>query len=178
MTRALVFAAFLTLAACGQPAAPAKTETTAPAAAESAPPFTVESLFPGGACYLATYDEPHLAAHPQQTIVTFLITDVGEDVRALDTETQKHLGFAFQIKDDSDIYTGLGACTPSQSAAACLIEGDGGEFTITPTTNGLRVDIARMEIEGPERVTPDLAHSAENRTLQLTRSSGTDCLTD
>lgn len=163
------------LAACG-PAA--ETKSVAAQAPEPSAAPLVDTLFEGGTCYLATFDAAALAAREGQTVVTFLVVDPGADVRALDTEERKHVGFAFQIAEDADIYTGYGACTRAPGAASCYIEGDGGEFALTPTDAGLRVAITRMEVEGPERISPDLAAAPANRTLDLARGSGADCMID
>jgi len=163
----------VTLAACG-PAAQTNTET-APAAEQAQAGPLVDGLFAGGECYLGTYDSPPA----DQSIVTFLIVDPGADIRPLDTPERKHVGFAFQIKDDPDIYTGVAACARTPDAASCYLEGDGGEFTLSPTdAGGLRVAISRMEVEGPERFTPDLAAAPGNRAIDLARGGGTDCMID
>lgn len=180
---ALIGLGLLALVACGQPAATADAAGAAapaaqPAEAAQAPAGAdLRARFTDNACFARGYDDAHLAAHPRQMLQHFFLAAPGAEWAALNTPEQFHLGLGFSIRDSTDIFIGVAICTPRGEGAACGLEGDGGEFTITPQGARLRLDIARMELEGQEGFSPNLADS-DDRVVLLDRSDFTDCLVD
>lgn len=145
-----------------------------PAPARQAPPDLAGRLTAPGACYTRAYEAAHLAAHPQQTVTRFFLGDPGEDWRSIQTQGEFNVAFGFQLVGRNDVYSGIGVCRPSEAGASCDIEGDGGAFAIEPNGEGLRIRVARMEVEGPNDFSPDLA-LADNRVMLLRTAAAGDC---
>lgn len=118
------------------------------------------------ACFSRTYDAAHLAAHPRQTVRRFFVGAAGAEWRATQTPGHFNVAFGFQIAGHADTYTGIGICAPRGARLACDIEGDGGTFTIARNGDGLRIDAARIEVEGEHDFSPDLA-AGDNRIMLL-----------
>lgn len=124
-------------------------------------------------CYARTYDLKHLAAHPKQKVVHFFVTrsdlDQGKPPKTFD------LGFGFRLKDSTDAFAGLAACAAKGDGATCSVEGDGGNFRLTPRPDGLLVSVVdRLELEGMESFSPDLAKS-DDREFRLYASPASAC---
>jgi len=146
--------------------------SSAPVSAEA--PTLFETLTRPSACFARSYDAAHLAAHPHQTVTRFFVGEAGPDWRATQTPGHFNVAFGFQIVGHSDTYAGVGICTPNGDRAACDIEGDGGAFTISRHDDGLRIDAARIEVEGANDFSPDLAAS-DNRVMLLRPAAATEC---
>ena len=164
--RKTVFAAVMTCLLTSCSGAPASPPT----------PSLVEGLTTPGACYARLYDAAHLAAHPHQTVTRFFLGDGGEAGRTTQSPGHFSVAFGFQVVDRQDIYSGVGICEPRGAGASCDIEGDGGSFTIQPNGEDLRVVATRIEIEGPNDFSPDLA-LADNRVMVLHRAQTSECPT-
>jgi hypothetical protein len=136
----------------------------------------VATLTAPSACYARVYDAAHLAAHPQQTVTRFFLGDPGEAWRATQSPDHFNLAFGFQVLDRQDIYSGVGICAPRGAGASCDIEGDGGSFAIEPNGEDLRIEVTRIEVEGPRDFSPDLA-LADNRVMVLRRAQTSECPT-
>jgi len=147
--------------------------TPAPAA-EAATPSLRDDLTRDGACYARAYDAAHLASHPRQTVTKFYIGAAGPEWRATETPGHFNVAFGFRITGHRDLYSGIGICAPSGDDLACAVEGDGGEFTIARSGDGLRVGVQRLEVEGPNDFSPDLAQ-ADNRVMLLPRAEVRAC---
>ena len=145
---------------------------SAPVAAEA--PTLFEALTRPSACFARAYDAAHLAAHPHQTVIRFFVGEAGAAWRPTQTPGHFNVAFGFQIVGRPDIYAGVGICTPNGDRAACDIEGDGGAFTISRHDDGLRIDVTRMEVEGANDFSPDLAAS-DNRVMLLRPAAATEC---
>ncbi|MGE3250347.1 MAG: hypothetical protein AB7J28_17190 [Hyphomonadaceae bacterium] len=169
------------LAACSPESAQttgAGPEQGAPPAAETAPGLLAQFASPEGeVCYSRAYDDAHLAAHPNQTVQVFWIAPPDEAFRAINTPELTHVGFGYILRDVMDTFTGIGICREEGERAACDVEGDGGQFTIARNGAGLRVEIARMQVEGQETVSDDLAEG-DNRVILLSPGQPGDCLPD
>ena len=164
----LVFAVAALLAAgCAPPPA----DGAAPTARRS--DFAAVLAAPG-ACHARSYDDAHLAAHPQQTVTRFFLGDPGAEWRAQQTPPQFNVAFGFQLKGHADTYSAVAICTAENDGAACDIEGDGGHFSVRPSGEDLRVEVTRIEVEGPNDFSPDLAQ-ADNRVMLLHAAAASDC---
>ena len=60
----------------------------------------------------------------------------------------------------------MALCEPRGALAACDIEGDGGRFSLERNGAGLRIRLARMQVEGMKDFSPDLA-LRDNRVMLL-----------
>ena len=84
------------------------------------------------------------------------------------------VAFGFRVKGSGEPFSGLGECRPSGRGAVCLVEGDGGSFTLAPDGGRLRVTIERLELEGPKTFADDLAKS-DNRIILLRPAGAAAC---
>lgn len=131
-----------------------------------------DALTRSGACFARTYDEAHLRVHPDQTVTRFFLGAPGAEWR--DTQTDAHYNLAFEVLGNADTYSGVAICEPGGAAAACDIEGDGGSFTIERSGAGLRIRLERMQLEGMQDVSPDLA-LRDNRVMLLQPAQRSAC---
>jgi hypothetical protein len=137
-------------------------------------PSLAERLTTPEVCFSRTYDAAHLAAHPQQTVRRFFLGDPGDEWRSIQRSDEFNLAFGFQLVGDEDVYSGIGVCRSSEAGADCDIEGDGGRFTIEANGDGVRIRVSRMEVEGPNDFSPDLA-LADNRVILLRPATASAC---
>ncbi|MBI1187225.1 MAG: hypothetical protein GC206_07830 [Alphaproteobacteria bacterium] len=160
---AVVAVAALALSACG-----GGDRESAEATSDAHP---VGALLGDGACYAAAYGAAHLDAHPDQTLTAFSLQQAAEDIRTLDNDETRHASFTFRMKGDGDLYTGIAGCDAGYPDSTCYVEGDGGEFRIRPQPNNdLAVEITRLEVEGPSRISPNLYDAPGNRAFTLSRT--------
>jgi len=155
-------AAFLTIVgACG------------PARAQS----LYDTLTHDGACFARTYDEAHLREHPNQTVTHFFLGDPGSDWAGSQSPAHYNVAFGFQVLGGADTYSGIAICEPRGPLAACDIEGDGGSFTVERNGAGLRIRLERMQVEGMQDFSPDLA-LRDNRVMLLRPAQSSACMTE
>lgn len=127
-------------------------------------------------CYARVYSREHLADHPHQKVTHFFVTygeyDTGQPPKSFD------MAFGFLLRGSRDIFTGLAHCTTKSDGATCLVEGDGGAFTLTPRPDGPLVSVdSRLEIEGVDSFSPDL-HESDDRAFRLYAGPPELCLFD
>ncbi|MBL8531216.1 MAG: hypothetical protein JNK94_05730 [Hyphomonadaceae bacterium] len=158
---ALVVSAFA-LGACSQ-------EAPQEDAAISSPAFIA-----AGACYARSHDAAHLAAHPQQRVDSFYLRDAGPAWRPVAGPGQFHVAFGFRLRGTPDVYSGVAACAAEGEGATCTVEGDGGAFTLAHDGQSLRLSLTRLEAEGPNDFSPDLAAS-DDRILVLAPAETAAC---
>jgi hypothetical protein len=161
--------ALASITACSQGSAP-----IAAAPAETATVSLSDELVRTGSCYAREYDAAHLAAHPHQTVTHFSIGDAGADWRPTETAGQRAVAFGFRITGHADTYSGVAMCAPNGDALACNVEGDGGSFEIAHNDAGLRVTLQRLEVEGANDFSPDLAE-ADNHVMLLSPAAASAC---
>lgn len=120
-------------------------------------------------CYARTYDEKHLAAHPEQRVAHFYVTlspaNDGVAPRSF------NVAFGFTFRDPEVWYAGEAGCAARGDGAQCYGEGDVGEFTLVPRKDGLLVEIGRMETV---ETGADLAAS-DDREFRLYESAEGEC---
>lgn len=133
-----------------------------------------DTLTVNGACFARAYDEAHLRSHPDQTVTDFFLGDPGSDWAKTQSPAHYNLAFGFQVADDTDTYSGVAICEPQGALAACDIEGDGGSFTIERNGAGLRLRLVRMQVEGMQDFSPDLA-LGDNRVMLLEPAPSSVC---
>ena len=133
-----------------------------------------DRLTDSGACFARSYDEAHLRAHPDQTVARFFLGDPGSEWRETQSHQHYNVAFGFQILGSNDVYSGVAICAPRGVLAACDIEGDGGAFTIERSGVGLRIRLERMQVEGMNDFSPDLA-LRDNRVILLRPAQSSAC---
>jgi hypothetical protein len=133
-----------------------------------------DTLTHNGACFARTYDEAHLRAHPDQTVTHFFLGDPGSDWVEAQTPAHYNLAFGFQVVGSTDAYSGVAICEPQGALAACDIESDGGSFTVERNGAGLRIRLERMQVEGMQDFSPDLA-LRDNRVMLLRPAQSSVC---
>lgn len=104
---------------------------------------------PDGPCYSRTYDDAHLAAHPDQQVSLIVVRADTADMELDTTDDLLVLVDVLTRKSDSP-YSGIGICTAAKSSLTCLMEGDAGGFTLTEQDGRLRLDVGPngMSFEG------------------------------
>jgi hypothetical protein len=135
---------------------------------------TARDMLRGDACFARTYDRTHLRQHPRQTVRSFYLHAAGPEWRSTETRGRFGLEFGLRLVGRADAYTGVGMCISRNGNVECQVEGDGGAFVVSPFGRLLRVDIARLELEGAHDFTPDLAR-ADNRIMLLGRAGPGAC---
>lgn len=133
-----------------------------------------DTLTRNGACFARTYDEAHLRAHPDQTVTHFFLGDPGPGWGEAQAPVHYNLVFGFQVVGSADTYAGVAICEPQGARAACDIEGDGGSFTVERNGAGLRIRLERMQVEGMQDFSPDLA-LRDNRVMLLGPEQSSVC---
>ncbi len=133
-----------------------------------------DTLIQSGSCFARDYDSAHLRAHPDQTVTHFHLGDPGPDWRDAQTPDHYNVAFGFRVVGDTDTYSGVGICTPRGGGADCDIESDGGAFTIERNGAGLRIRVVRMQAEGMNDFSPDLA-LGDNRVMLLYPAPNAAC---
>jgi hypothetical protein len=142
------------------------------------PDARAQSLFErhiaGGTCHARTYDAAHLAKHPRQTVTHFHLRRAEPDPLRAHHPARFSVAFGFRVKGSSDLYATMAECRAKGSGAECLIEGDGGGFTLAPSGAALQVTVARMEVEGAKSFSRDLARG-DNRVMLVHPSDAAAC---
>jgi len=80
----------------------------------------------------------------------------------------------FRLRSGTETFSTLAICSPAGDGAACAGEGDTGSFRIAPSAEGLRLTIARLEVEGESGSSPDLARS-DDRVFLLRPAPAAAC---
>ena len=136
-----------------------------------------DALTQNGACFVRDYDAAHLSGHPDQTVTHFHLGDPGPDWRQTQARNHYNVAFGFRTIGGDDTYSGVGICEPRGGLAACDIEADGGAFTIERNGEGLRIRLTRMQVEGMEKFSPDLA-LGDNRVMLLFPAPSAACASE
>jgi hypothetical protein len=120
-------------------------------------------------CYARAYDAKHFRAHPRQRLKSISLAGAGHG-------NENELRYTFRLKSGTDHYTGLVVCRPRGTGAHCLVEGDGGDFSLAPATGGLRLTVGeRWSAEGARGFSPDLARGGDDRVVILRRAPSAAC---
>jgi hypothetical protein len=119
---------------------------TSPAMAETAQDMV---FAPDGPCFSRSYDDAHLAAHPDQQVTLMVVRADTEDM-ALDQTDDLLVLVDVLTRRSTFPYSGIGYCTPGNDSLECLMEGDAGGFTLTDQDGRLRLDVGEnvLSFEG------------------------------
>lgn len=122
-------------------------------------------------CFMRRYDRKHLAAHPRQTVEAMSLGRSGAaGADPLAKRNNVVLEFAFRI--DGETFQGLAYCRRDR----CLLEGDGGSFTVHRVRRGLQLSVGEhLSLEGANGFSADLARSADDRAFLLWPAPAAAC---
>lgn len=119
-------------------------------------------------CFGRVYDAAHMNRHPRQTVTR--ISLIHPNPYAESRELQ--LGLALQLKEKAGWYGGISLrCDPfGTSTLSCGVEGDGGTLAIDAVgLNSVRLRLARLQLEGEQDFSGDIAAEPDNRVMMLRR---------
>lgn len=93
----------------------------------------IQAMFPGKlGCYARSYSDAHLAKHTEQ-----LVTDIALIADPMVADPMLGLWIELDLRGDiAGSYEGFGYCENAGDGLSCGIEGDGGNFTVTPREDG------------------------------------------
>jgi hypothetical protein len=132
-------------------------------------------FFAGDSCYARTYEAAHMRKKPQQTVRHFYVTAEPIDPFRQERPGTFEVKFGFEVKGRKGNYQGMAECREAGATVLCLVEGDGGSFSMAANEYRLKVVLGgRLEIEGERDVSPDLA-KADNRVMLLDPSDPYAC---
>jgi hypothetical protein len=119
---------------------------TSPAMAETAQDMV---FAPDGPCFSRSYDDAHLASHPDQQVTLMVVRADSEDMELDQTEDLLVLVDVL-TRSSTFPYSGIGYCTPGKDGMDCRMEGDAGGFTLTDQDGRLRLDVGEngLSFEG------------------------------
>jgi hypothetical protein len=155
------------------------------AAAGLATPALAQSLFdrvsgPGAGsdpCFARSYDAEHLRRNPRQRVAAIHLVRERVEVASENGPRRFTVRVGFRLRSGAETFSTLAICTPAADGAACAGEGDTGSFRIAPAGEGLRLTIARLEVEGENGSSPDLARS-DDRVFALRPARAGACAAD
>ncbi len=127
-------------------------------------------IAPGGTtpCYARAYDAAHLAANPRQRLTGFTLRLSQLAPRPAAGAEEFDVTIGFTLKGADDRYRAEATCSPAAPGAHCLVEGDGGDFTLSGDDRGLLLRVGeRLEIEGARSFSPDLARDGDDTLVRL-----------
>jgi hypothetical protein len=102
-----------------------------------------DATFKGGnRCYSRTYDKAHLKAHPRQTVSGIqLAYTASNDDGTPNKPDAFEIGLSFSLKKADGWFSGPATCKTLGDRFSCFLEGDGGQFTLTPKAGALMLAV-------------------------------------
>lgn len=127
----------------------------------------------GVTCFARSYDSQHLASHPLQRLTRFSMREstLGNPVEP----GWFAVSLSFTLKGDPQLFQSEAFCEDAAVTVRCILEADGGRFTMRAEDASLLLTIERIETEGPEDFSPDLAVGGDDRVVRLFPSSTKFC---
>lgn len=122
-------------------------------------------LASGVSCFARAYDSHHLASHPLQRLTRFSLrqSTLGNPVEP----GSFAVSLSFTLKGDAEVFQSEAFCEDAPGTVHCVLEADGGRFTLRADGSGMLLNIERIEVEGPESFSPNLAVGGDDRTVRL-----------
>lgn len=123
-------------------------------------------------CFVRVYDSNHLAKNPRQTIrrIQFQVLAEYDPVA---------YGIRVSLKNDRRPWDAGGGCEPEGSSLRCGLDDDSGRVRITPTKDGVRLDVIDHMSFIADKPDGDLARKtfsdAAHRTFIMARAKDSDC---
>jgi hypothetical protein len=93
----------------------------------------------GDPCFQRIYDAAHLKTHPYQTVsgISLEFTSFNADATTNDANMFE-LALSFRLKSGDGWFSGPASCKTLGDRFSCSLEGDGGQFTVTPQAGALK----------------------------------------
>ena len=123
-------------------------------------------------CYARSYTPQHMALHPKQRVDTISLYHAPNQAGKPPTFI---VSLSFTIADKG--FGALADCEDRGSNASCTIEGGGGNFSLLPADENIKLVVGRrLKLPGVERVetngerlanSPDLAIGGDDRVFLL-----------
>jgi hypothetical protein len=89
------------------------------------------------------------------------------------------IALGYTLKGSPDIYASQAGCDAVGELARCSAENDGGEFTLSPEGDHIKLIIGkRLSIEGQQGFSPDLADGTDDLVVQLHPAPPEACATE
>ena len=123
-------------------------------------------------CFVRTYDSNHLAKNPRQIIrrIQFQVLSEYDPVA---------YGIRVSLKNDRRPWDAGGGCEPEGSSLRCGLDDDSGRVRITPTKDGVRLDVIDHMSFIADKPDGDLDRKtfsdAAHRTFIMTQAKDSDC---
>jgi hypothetical protein len=127
-------------------------------------------------CFARSYGSQHLASHPLQRLTQFSLREstLGNPIRP----GWFAVSLSFTLKGDPQLFQSEAFCEDAPGTVHCQVEADGGRFTMRADGPNLLLTIERIEVEGPQDFSPDLAVGGDDRVVRLFPSPMTSCPKD
>jgi len=137
----------------------------------------------GNPCYVRSYDNAHLKAHPKQTVRRIFV-DFGVNRRS--DQSRKNgaddfeAGIGFMLKRSPEWYGQALSCKTVRDHFECYLEADGGTFTLTPRGEALRLEVtggrgSDIHTEGEKDFGTFGAPGSDDRVFLLPRGDRAVC---
>ena len=89
------------------------------------------------------------------------------------------VAFGFTLAGSDELFTSEAGCAAVGPVARCEVADDGGQFTLAPQGEGLKLTIGnRLALEGPETFSPDLPTAATTSIIMLQPAAPEACELD
>jgi hypothetical protein len=128
-------------------------------------------------CFARTYDAPHLAAHPGQTVSA---VKVKLKPRSMDDGYNFSVELRFGFREDKRNFYAVGICKDMGGSLTCSLDQDAGQLTVKPADGGVQVsplqDVRADAESGDEAEYKTLKTSnPEDRVFMLRAVEASDC---
>lgn len=132
-------------------------------------------MFPSdGACYLRQYSRDHLAANQNQMVTQIAIgPEYGQAEAAVLV-----LRVAVYVRGSDEQFRGSAYCDTRGGSLSCWLEGDAGQFSLTPAKNGaikLQVGTSPLLFEGKRGYLGFGAEASDDNTFLIPRVPADAC---
>ena len=89
------------------------------------------------------------------------------------------VAFGFTLAGSDELFSSEAGCTAVGPVARCEVADDGGQFTLAPQGDGLKLTIGnRLTLEGPETFSPDLSDGRDDLIMALQPAAPEACELD
>lgn len=120
-------------------------------------------------CYARSYEAAHLGAHPRQRVEAVWLALSREPAPA---DVGNASVWDLTVRIGTETFNGSAVCR----GGICLVEGDGGGFSLRPVGRTLELRVgARLALEGDHSFSPDLGQSADDRVFRLDPAPAARC---
>lgn len=126
---------------------------------------SAETILPGG-CFVRSYSEQHLKDHPQQQVTYIALSPSPLS----DGGAVEEIDLFIQVRSTDYQYHALAYCQPIAGGSLCSIEGDGGQFTLTPAKGRdlyLTVQPGGLGLEGQTETLRIEADRGDDRKFRI-----------